>query len=156
MRYLCRPPTRSDDNERTVVAVHTRMIRDSFLFPSSLFVSFFPCSYPLLFRFIPRISLESLTGVKSRSDSRVALTTVGTLIPSEIGQSTNYRVVGLTIVITNLRITLTSPLHPQLLQPLYMLGALSPETGLNDLLITFCSWPIIYISQEGLPKSVGR
>jgi len=50
-----------------------------------------------------------LTGVKSFSDLRVALTVFETLIPSKTVEYTNYKVIGLTIVITNLRIMLSSP-----------------------------------------------
>jgi len=49
MRCPCHLPARSDDDERTVVAVRTSMMRD--FVPFSLFF-FGPCSYPLLFGFL--------------------------------------------------------------------------------------------------------
>ena len=50
-----------------------------------------------------------LMGVKSFSDPRVALTFFGTLIPSKTVEYTDYKVIGLTIAITNLRVMLSSP-----------------------------------------------
>jgi len=56
-RYSCRLPTRSDDDERTVVAMHTSMIWDSFSAPFSFHFFLFISSS---FCFISRISLESV------------------------------------------------------------------------------------------------
>jgi len=68
MCHSCRLPTRSDEDERTVIAVHTSITRDS-LFPGSLFISFFPV-HILFFSVLSSISLESeRVGIGYRADS---------------------------------------------------------------------------------------
>ena len=59
----------SDDDELTVIAVHTSMIRDSFLFPGFFFVSFFACSYPLLFGLSLKFPLICACRIGYRADS---------------------------------------------------------------------------------------
>ena len=59
----------SNDDELTVIAVHTSMIRDSFLFPNFFFVSFFACSYPLLFGLSLKFPLICACRIGYRADS---------------------------------------------------------------------------------------
>ena len=59
----------SDDDVLTVIAVHTSMIRDSFLFPGFFFISFFACSYPLLFGLSLKFPLICACRIGYRADS---------------------------------------------------------------------------------------